>query len=125
MPPFATGLMYPIWDQATRIELYSLMTFLVLSALASASELSTRGLPRSRDWLKMGLLVGLAVTVNPIHGLAAALGIGLFFIRGLLLAGVRRLGSRHSQRHLWLGHWAYPILVHFLGSRKNRPLCLG
>ncbi|MGC6417350.1 MAG: protein O-mannosyl-transferase family [Bradymonadia bacterium] len=87
----ATGLMYPIWDQATRIELYSLMTFLVLSALASASELSTRGLPRPRDWLKMGLFVGLAVTVNPIHGLAAALGIGLFFIRGLVLAGVRRL----------------------------------
>lgn len=70
----AVGALAPVWDQASRIELYALASLLSLSILAGASARPTR----ARTWLLLGAGVGLLAGVNPVFALAAALGAGLY-----------------------------------------------
>lgn len=70
----AVGALAPVWDQASRIELYALASLLSLSILAGASARPTR----ARAWLLLGGGVGLLAGVNPVFAIAAALGAGLF-----------------------------------------------
>ncbi|MGK0361767.1 MAG: hypothetical protein ACI9U2_004085 [Bradymonadia bacterium] len=70
----AVGALAPVWDQASRIELYALASLLSLSILAGASARPTR----ARAWLLLGAGVGLLAGVNPVFALAAALGAGLY-----------------------------------------------
>lgn len=70
----AVGALAPVWDQATRIELYALATLLALIILAGAAARPTA----ATRWAGLGALVGLLIGVNPIFAIAAALGAGLF-----------------------------------------------
>ncbi|MEE2756693.1 MAG: DUF2723 domain-containing protein [Myxococcota bacterium] len=85
------GLLYPVWDQATRIELYSLMTLLMLFTLNTALSVKQRSKHEFGEWFKLGLLAGLIVTINPIHGLATAAGAGLLSLGALLKTGIRKV----------------------------------
>lgn len=84
----AVGALAPVWDQATRIELYALATLLSLMIVAGAAARPTR----VRDWLGLGVLVGLLVGVNAIFAVAAALAAGLFAAPELWRTG-RLIGS--------------------------------
>lgn len=68
------GALAPVWDQASRIELYALATLLALCVLAGAAARPTAAL----RWAGLGALVGLLLGVNPIFAIASALGAGLF-----------------------------------------------
>lgn len=81
----AIGAIAPVWDQASRIELYALASLLSLCILAGGAARPTR----ARDWAVLGALTGLLVGVNPIFAIAAATGAGLFALPALLQA--RRL----------------------------------
>ena len=73
----ACGYLYPVWDQATRIELYSVMSLGMLVTLNYAARILDDGDHTTRTWLSLGLGVGVTVSINAVHGLALALGIGL------------------------------------------------
>ncbi len=87
------GMLYPVWDQATRIELYSLMTLLMLITVNYALSVNQRNDHSSREWLTLGVLTGLIVTINPIHGLATAAGAGLLSLGSLFKINIRKLIS--------------------------------
>ncbi len=75
----ASGAAVPVWDQATRIELYALSTLLFLGVLAAGQRAES---PRS--WALAGLLVGLLAAVNPVFAIGAAAGAGLYGLPGLV-----------------------------------------
>ena len=133
----AVGALAPVWDQATRIELYSLATMLSLALLAGGARAHAQGRADALTWLGLGALAGLLAAVNPVFAVAAAVAVGGLSAPSLLRAGVRAssrataaavgggllgLGvpylyvlavREHSQRFVWgtwstsAGVWAY------------------
>ncbi len=79
----AVGAMTPVWDQATRIELYSLATLLSLTLLAAGAAAVDAERRDARAWAGLGLLSGLLASVNPVFALAAASAVGLHALRML------------------------------------------
>jgi hypothetical protein len=88
------GLAYPVWDQAARIELYSLSTLLVLIGLNYGAQVIDVAAHRWRDWFTLGVLTGLTACVNPVHAVALAAAVGLGSLRSLYSLGISHLLGR-------------------------------
>ncbi|MCB9544522.1 MAG: DUF2723 domain-containing protein [Myxococcales bacterium] len=86
----AVGGLAPVWDQATRIELYALATLLVLTLVAAGHRTILGGGGGALAWLGLGALAGLAAGVNPVFALGGALGVGVAALP--VLKPRRRLG---------------------------------
>jgi hypothetical protein len=112
----ACGCLYPVWDQATRIELYSLMSLTMLITLSYAGRILDERDHRARFWLILGLGVGLTVSINPIHGLALGLGIGLNALPSLFRLGMGRLSTAIASAFggsvVGLSPYLYLVWVH-------------
>ncbi len=98
-----------LWENATRVEVYSLATFCATWAMARAAPLLTRGpgsassagspppgssAPTrggaSRGWLAVGVSLGLSASSNPVIATTAGLALLPALVRAL---GRRRLGA--------------------------------
>ena len=73
----ACGSLYPVWDQATRIELYAPMTLMIMTSIAWAAKVIDDEDCAPTTWFGLGLLVGLTVCVNALQAIGCALAIGL------------------------------------------------
>ena len=82
------GSLSPVWDQATRIEVYAPASLMLLVTLASACALlgegrAPSGEPQSQQrcwalkWLLLGALCGVTAGFNAIFGVVAAIAIAL------------------------------------------------
>ncbi|MCB9526552.1 MAG: DUF2723 domain-containing protein [Myxococcales bacterium] len=69
------GVLAPVWDQATRIELYAPAALLSLTTVAAGLAVvdDDRG---PRAWLGLGLGVGLLACLNAIFAVGTALAVG-------------------------------------------------
>lgn len=84
----AVGVLVPLWDQASRIELYAPATLLSLTLLAGAARAVDEARHGAGTWFGLGALAGLLACVNAIFAIAAALGAGLAALPGLLRDGI-------------------------------------
>ena len=73
----AVGVLSPLWDQGTRIEVYAPATLLSLTLLAAGAKAVDEARADGRTWLRLGVLAGLLACINPVFAVAAALGVGL------------------------------------------------
>jgi len=73
----ACGCLYPVWDQATRIELYAPMTLLILVGTAWAAKVIDAQDDAPSTWFGLGIIVGLTVCVNALQAVGCALAIGV------------------------------------------------
>lgn len=83
----AVGVLVPLWDQASRIELYAPATLLSLLLLAGGMRAADEARDGAATWLGLGVLAGLGAAVNPVFALAAALGAGLCALPMLMRGG--------------------------------------
>ncbi len=83
----AVGAMTPVWDQATRIELYAPATLLVLLVLDLGQRAHEEARLGPRTWLLLGALTGLIAGFNPVFALLAGVSVGLLATPALLRAG--------------------------------------
>ena len=87
------GVVAPVWDQATRIELYAPTTLIVLTTLAAGLRVvEDRDGGRALAWLGLGLLVGVGGGFNPVLALSGGLAIGLYAVPSLFRRGATALG---------------------------------
>jgi len=78
------GAIAPVWDQATRLELYSLAGLLSLTLLAWGWAMVEEENHRPARWAALGALSGALAGINPVFAVAAAGTVGLLGAPGLL-----------------------------------------
>jgi hypothetical protein len=111
----AAGLSWPLWEPATRIEVYALATFLLLGQQAHLAGLlvgRTSELPSRRFLLLNGLLLGLLGCVNLLLACCAGLA-SLPALAGLLSRGGRGRARRLlSGGAGWIGSVLLGLMPH-------------
>lgn len=111
----AVGVLVPLWDQASRVEVYAPATLLALTLLAGGARAVDEGRHGAGAWIGLGLLAGLTACVNAIFALAAALGVGLAALPGLYRDGagtaLRATGAAALGGVLGLAPYAYVAAV--------------
>lgn len=117
----AVGVLVPLWDQATRIELYAPATFASLVLLAAGARAIDDARDGARTWGGLGLLAGLGACINPVFALAAAGAVGLcalpMLLRGGALAVLRAVGAAVIGSLLGLLPYLY---VAWVATRDDR-----
>ena len=109
----AAGGLAPVWDQATRIELYAPAALLTLVLLAAGASVADRGRHRAWSWLGLGTLVGLNAGVNPILATTGAAAVGLYALPSLWRARAlpRSVGAAFVGSALGCASYAYLLWV--------------
>ncbi len=77
----AVLLAAPVWECATRVEVYALSTFGVTWAAAHAASLGWERVPSPRRALVLGVALGLSASVNAYHAMLAALALTPLAVR--------------------------------------------
>lgn len=118
----AIGAVAPLWDQATRIELYAPATLLALCLLAWGLRLVDEGRHDGRGWLGAGALAGVLAGVNPVFALAAAGAVGLCALPSLVRAGGHALARATGAAALGglALSAAYPLYLLWVRGRTDR-----
>lgn len=111
----AVGVLVPLWDQASRIELYAPATLMSLVLLAGGARAADEARDGAGTWLGLGVLAGLGACINPVFALAAALGAGLCALPMLLRSGVgttlRAIGAAAGGAVIGLLPYLYVVWV--------------
>ncbi len=115
----AIGVLVPLWDQASRIEVYAPATLGVLLLLAGGARAAggdgARVDDRARVWLGLGAIAGLVACINPVFAIAGALAAGLAALPGLVRGGaiptMRAIGAAAAGGILGLLPYAYVAAV--------------
>ena len=108
----SVGAVAPMWDQATRIELYGPATLLALSLVAGGVAAAQAERREARAWGAWGLLAGLRASVNPVFALSAAGAAGLYCLPMLGRAAPRAVAAAALGALLGLGCYVHLWLVH-------------
>jgi hypothetical protein len=72
---FAVGILFPLWDQGTRIELYAPATLLSLWAVYRGAIIIDAEDLTPKSWLWVGVILGLLAGFNIIFAIGAGLAI--------------------------------------------------
>lgn len=81
----AVLVLHPVlFENASRVEVYSVATFFALWAVARVAALLAGEEPRSRGWLAAGLALGLSASTNAYIALIAALGLAPAVVTALV-----------------------------------------
>ena len=115
------GAVAPVWDQATRIEVYAPATLLSLWLLAAGARAWQEGRSDLPSWLGLGLLAGGLAAINPVFALSATAAVGLLVLPGLLRAGPWAFGRASlgalAGGSLGLSSYLYLLWVRDRGAR--------
>ena len=83
------GGLAPVWDQASRIELYGMSTLLALTLVAAGAAAVDEERLSLWRWLGLGLLAGALAGFNAIFAVAAALSLGVYTLPTLWRSGLK------------------------------------